>query len=335
MAATIKDIARKTGLGLATISKYINGGNVRKENKALIDSAISELDFTVNEFARGLKSNKSKLIGVVIPQLSEMFTAEIISELESVMRKSGYSVIICDCHLDKKLECKLVDFLLSKRVDGIISMPVNEDGKHLFPALKSKIPVVVFDRLIEPLVTKADFVLADNKMASESAVEHLVLNGHRQIGIIAGPTDNYTAETRLNAFISAAEKHGVTPEHIFRGDYTVQGGFNCMKRILEGESIITAVYATNYFMTLGAIMAMNEHRSEKDREISFIGFDNIELTKLLKPSPCMITQPMKEMGMAIADIMLRRLSGEELQPETSVITLPTSIEIGQSVHSLF
>lgn len=334
MAATIKDIARQTGLGLATISKYINGGNVRPQNKELIDKAIQELDFTVNEFARGLKSNKSRLIGVIIPELSEIFIAQIISVFEDILRMNDYSVIVCDCHSDQKLEHKLVDFLLNKRVDGIICAPVDQSGRHLLRATQKGIPVVVFDRFVQPLMGKVDFVLVDNAEASRQAVECLAKKGHKRIGIIAGPECNYTAAQRLHGYQTAMKLKGLStePELCFAGDYTVEGGFACMKHILENREDITAVYATNYFMTLGAIMAMNEYRSLSGRKISFIGFDNIELTRLLKPSPTMISQPMNDIGTNVAQIMLRRLKDERKDRTTSIITLPTSIVKGQSVY---
>ena len=118
MAATMKDIARRTGLGLATISSYFNGGNVREKNRKKIEEAIEELHYEVNEVARNLKTNATKTIGVVIPELNNTFCAEIISGMEDILRNHGYATMICDCRTDRKLEQEAVDFLLRKRVDG-------------------------------------------------------------------------------------------------------------------------------------------------------------------------------------------------------------------------
>lgn len=104
MAATMKDIARRTGLGLATISSYFNGGNVREKNRIKIEEAIQELHYEVNEVARGLKTNATKTIGVVIPELNNTFCAEIITGMEDVLRSHGYATIVCDCRTDKRLE---------------------------------------------------------------------------------------------------------------------------------------------------------------------------------------------------------------------------------------
>lgn len=162
MPATMKDIARRTGLGLATISKYLNGGHVLEKNRIAIEAAIEELDFTVNEFARNLKTSKSHTIGVVIPELGNLFTTTIVTALEDTLRRHGYGIIISDCRTNERLEKEAVRFLLGKMVDGIINMPVNQGGGHLLPALEKNIPVVLIDRMIPSLSGRVNAVLIDN-----------------------------------------------------------------------------------------------------------------------------------------------------------------------------
>ena len=110
MAATIKDIAKKPGLGLATISSYLNGGNVREKNRLKIEEAIEELHYEVNEVARGLKTNRTKLIGILIPELNNIFCAEIITEVEDILRSHGYATMVCDCRTDANREIEAVEF---------------------------------------------------------------------------------------------------------------------------------------------------------------------------------------------------------------------------------
>ena len=111
MAATIKDIAKKTGLGLATISSYLNGGNVREKNRILIEEAIEELHFEVNEIARGLKTNRTRLIGIIIPELNNPFFAEVVAEMEDILRNHRHATMICDCRTDEKREAEAIEFL--------------------------------------------------------------------------------------------------------------------------------------------------------------------------------------------------------------------------------
>lgn len=330
MAATIKDIAKETGLGLATISKYLNGGNVLEENKAAIEKAIKTLDFRVNEFARGLKTSKSKTIGVVIPELSNLFFTSIITIIEDILRQNGYGVLVCDCRTDEKLEYEAIEFLVNKMVDGIISMPVSKDGGHLRLPLSKEIPVILIDRQVEGL--NVDAVLVDNVAASEHAVHYLLENGHREIGIICGPEHIFTSHQRLLGYSQAFIKKGIFPkgELIGYGGYTVEGGYRCFKELIAGNDNISALFVTNYEMTLGAIIAINELGIKIPEQISLIGFDNMHLAQVVKPKLTVISQPIQKIAESVARIMLKRL-GQNKYDEAEVINLSTELLIGESV----
>ena len=198
MAATMKDIARRTGLGLATISSYFNGGNVREKNRIKIEEAIEELHYEVNEVARGLKTNATRTIGVVIPELNNTFCAEIITGMEDVLRSHGYATIVCDCRTDKKLEREAIEFLIRRRVDGVINMPVDEEGNHLKKFQRTGKPIVLIDRKIQGI--SCDSVLVDNEKAAEDAVRQFIERGHRYIGIIGGPKGIFTAQERMAGY---------------------------------------------------------------------------------------------------------------------------------------
>ncbi|WP_312644176.1 LacI family DNA-binding transcriptional regulator [Hydrogenoanaerobacterium sp.] len=332
MAATMKDIANYTGLGLATISKYFNGGNVLEKNRVAIEQAIKELNFTVNEFARGLKTSKSKTVGVIIPELSNIFVTTIITIIEDILRKKGYGVIVCDCRTDEALERESVQFLVNKMVDGIINMPVCKDGEHLEPALAKNIPVVLIDRMISNLKESVDAVVVDNVSASEKATAHLIENGHQRIGIVIGPRGVFTSQQRLLGYNQAFIKNGLIPdgELVEYSDYTVQGGYESIKLMLACHRDLTAVFVTNYEMTLGAIIAINELGIKLPQELSIIGFDNMQLSQVVKPKLTIITQPLEEIGEQVAEVMLSRLTkNSEYRPE--IITLSTALQLGESV----
>lgn len=332
--ATIKDIAKETGLGLATISKYINGGNVRDKNKIAIDAAIDKLGYTINEFARGLKTSRSHTIGVIIPDLSNIFITTIITVIEDILRKSGYGVIICDCRADKAQECEAVRFLVGKMVDGIINMPVSQNGEHLLPLMKTGTPIVLLDRMIPDLKGHVNAVLVDNVGGSAAAVKMLFDAGHENIGIILGPQDVFTSQQRLLGYNQVLIQNSLQPDRsrIIFSDYSVQGGYESMKLLLS-DNKLTAVFATNYHMTLGAIIAMNELGLSMPDRISFIGFDNMQISQVIRPKPTVITQPLEEIGKNAAEILLSKLSGG---PDTGAksITLSTGISIGESVKNI-
>lgn len=326
----MKDLARATGLGLATISKYINGGNVLEKNKIAIDKAIVELGFTVNEFARGLKTKRSKTIGIVIPELSNVFITSILTVVGDILRSNGYGTLVCDCRTDVAREREAVEFLLSKQVDGIINMPVSRTGEHMLPAVQKSIPVVLLDRMIPELKDRVNAVLVNNTEASAMATNLLLEAGHTNIGIILGPQNIFTSQQRLLGYTQSLIENSLCPEqdNIIYADYSVEGGYEGMKQLLQKE--LTAVFVTNYEMTLGAIMAINELGINIPNDISFIGFDNQQLAKVIKPKLTIVTQPLTEIGKQAANILLRRLSGKEAaDPET--IVLSTKIEEGDSI----
>ncbi len=317
MAATMKDIARATGLGLATISSYLNGGNVREKNRILIEQAIEELHFEVNEVARGLKTNRTKVIGIVIPELNNIFCAEIITEVEDVLRNHGYATMICDCRTDEKREAEAVEFLYHRRVDGLLIMPSGKKGTYLQKFTKAGKPVVMIDRKMQEAA--GDCVLVDNEGAARDAVKRLIQAGHTKIGIIAGPKEVYTAEERLRGYELALKEGGIPKESalVERGNYTIHGGSQGLRKLAQKNPHMTAVFVSNYEMTLGAIIEANELGIAIPEKLSIIGFDNIEFAKASIPRLSIVTQPTREIGRKAADLMLRRLAepGKEKTPD--------------------
>lgn len=334
MAATIKDIAKHTGLGLATISSYLNGGNVRDENRKKIEAAIEELNFEVNEVARGLKTNKTKTIGVVIPELNNIFCTQIITGMEDVLRNHGYATIVCDCRTDKNLEKQAVEFLYRKRVDGIINMPVNADGSHLISFQKANKPIILIDRKINGI--DCDCVLVDNLTAVRNAIQILIENGHTRIGMIGGPVDIFTAQERLLGYKLALMDAGIVPEDqlIEQGDYTINSGVRCLEKLVKRNQDMTAVFVANYEMTMGAVIGVNELGIKIPEELSIIGFDNAEFARACKPKMTIVTQPMEEIARNVAELILKRIEENKEVQQYQILKLQTDIMEGNSIRKL-
>lgn len=335
MAATMKDIARRTGLGLATISSYFNGGNVREKNRIKIEEAIEELHYEVNEVARGLKTNATRTIGVVIPELNNTFCAEIITGMEDILRSHGYATIVCDCRTDKKLEREAVEFLTRRRVDGIINMPVDEEGNHLKRFQKTGKPIVLIDRKIQGI--NCDSVLVDNKKAAEDAVRYFIERGHRNIGIIGGPEEVFTAQERMAGYYKALESAGipVSESLIWHGDYTIQGGVRGLEELVQNNPEMTAVFVTNYEMTMGAMIGVNELGIRIPEQLSMIGFDNLQFARACNPKLTIVAQPTDGIAREVAKVMLNHLENAgETSGELFSEKLETEIIAGKSVRVL-
>ncbi len=333
MSATIKDVARATGLSIATISKYLNGGNVLPVNRERIEEAVRELGFRVNTIARGLKTSRTMTVGVLIPDLMNPFCTTLVSNVESILGRYGYSVMLCDYGRDPLQEAEKVRFLLSKRVDGILAIPQRGwalDGQQ---GEDRGVPVVFVDRAIAGIA--CDTVLVDNRDASYRAVDSLLRRGHRRVGIIAGPLDIYTARERLAGYRAAHENLGLPVDEtlVKRGDYEMEGGYLLMNELLDMQDRPTAVHVTNYHMTLGAVMAINERNVRLPEDLSFIGFDNLNLASVVKPTLTIVVQPMEQLAQTAAAVLLKRMAGDRAGfPE--VYRLPTELVEGESVRSL-
>lgn len=333
IAATIKDVAKYTGLSIATISKYINGGNVLDNNKKMIDEAIKALDFKVNEIARGLKTNKTMTIGVLIPDFNNVFFTSIVSNIENVLIQNGYSTIICDYKKNTKLEKEKFNFLINKQVDGIIIIPQGDNSQLIVKQIENNTPVVLVDRALEGV--ECDTILVDNMNASYSAVEYLITRGHKNIGIISGPDNLFTAIERLKGYIRVHEDYSMRVDRslVRKGDNEIESGYRCLNELLDLKTPPTAVFVTNYEMTLGAIMALNERNTKIPDELSVVGFDNLHMSRIVKPSLSIVVQPMEQIGEIAANMMLRRLRGD-MSNYPSMLRLKTELMINQSVKDL-
>jgi LacI family transcriptional regulator len=309
---TIKDVSKLSGLAYATISKYLNGGNVLPENREKIEAAIKELNFTVNEFARGLKTNKSNTVGIIIPDIGNVYVAHTIPIIVDELRKNGYATIICDSRSDHEREKELVNFSMAKRVDGIINMPVGADGSHLNSAFENEIPVVLLDRVVTDCIGRVDAVLVDNMRAAQDATACLIEHGHTEIGVIAGPRDVTTAMDRLSGYISMLKKHRleVKDSLIEYTDYSIESGYRACKRLLNNNRSMTALFTANYDVTVGAMMAVNERGIPVPGGLSVFGFDDMPFAQVIKPHLSVIAQPICEIGKNAARMLLDRMSGK-------------------------
>ncbi len=310
VAATIKDVARHAGLSIATISKYINGGHVLDVNRLLIDRAVEELGFKVNGMARSLKTSKTMTVGVLIPDLESIFCTSIVSNVENVLQDAGYSTLICDYRQDPDMERRKLSFLADRQIDGLLMLPLGNDPGLLEPLRALNIPCVLIDRPVRG--AECDTILVDNLNASYAAVEHLVIQGHRRIGIIRGPKAIHTAEERYTGYARVHADYNLPIERalVRDGGYSMEGGYYQVNALLEMDVPPTALFVTNYEMTLGAIMALNERNVRIPEELSFIGFDNHSLTRLVKPLLSIVVQPIRQIGEMAAQTLLRRMRGD-------------------------
>ncbi|MCI8774348.1 MAG: LacI family transcriptional regulator [Lachnospiraceae bacterium] len=336
MPATIRDIKEKTGLSLATISKYLNGGNVLPENRVRIEAAIKELHYEVNEIARGLVTNRTRTVGVVVYSVESLFNGTLLHHIGNALRKEKYGILICDSCNDEKIEAENIRFLMHKKVDGIIIVPVSRNAKFLKPAQDAGVPVVLLDRTFR--TSEFDCIRIDNRMAAFRAVNILLEHNHRKIAVICSDNENeYTGYERYKGYLDAMEQAGieVPPQYQKTGRHSIEFGQNSMRELLRLEDRPTAVFMSNYEITLGAVMALNESGMQCPEDISMLGFDDLILSHLVKPQMHMVVQPMKEMSEKAVEILLHHVRSKNKKEDIPVeIIMGTRIREGNSVVRL-
>lgn len=312
MAVTIKDLARETGLASSTISAYLNGTKVREDNAEKIKQAILKLGYIRNEYARGLKTHKSKTIGVLIPELSSMFSTTIITEIEEKLREQGYGIIVCDCRSNLVREKEAIKFLISKMVDGIIILPISQKEDIFTPCIENNIPVVSFDRMINS--KKVSNVIINNREISYKATKKLLNENNKNIVIINGSEEVYTAKERYLGYKKAMEEANLYSEkYLYLGGLSIEGGYNAVKNAIKDLKKVDAFFVTNYDMTIGAIMAINEEGLKIGGDINLIGFDITDISKLFSPSLVSVVQPLALIGDRTAKVMLDMIEKHNVQ----------------------
>jgi LacI family transcriptional regulator len=313
--ATLKDVAKRSGLSVGTVSRYINGMDIKEKNRLKVEEAIRFFDFHVNQIARTLKTNRTHTVGVVIPNLKDIYATTIIKSIEEELYACGYNIFVCDASDSVQIETEKIEILQEKMVDGLILYPVTEDLRHLSSAfsnaLSKKTPCVVLD--VQSHGCDCDHVLVDNADAAKTATEYLIRRGHRKIAVITGKSGYYTADQRLNGYQSALREAGIPlqNEYVKAYGFTEKDGYDSFVSLMRADAPPTALLVCNYYTTIGAMKAAYELELPIPERVSLIGYDSLGVSQITRPALTLVVQPMEEMGRAAARLLYRRMSGDD------------------------
>ena len=255
--ATIKDVAKMAGVSTTTVSHVINKTRfVAQETESLVLQAIKDLNYSPSAVARSLKVNTTKSIGMIVTTSEAPYFAEIIHTVEEHCYRQGYSLFLCNTQNNAEKIKNHLEMLAKKRVDGILVMCSEyfPDSLNLLYSFEN-IPMVVMDW--GPNV-HTDIIQDNSFDGGYLATKHLIENGHKYIGIIAGELTKTTAKTRYEGFIHAMKEAGLTvnPNWVMEGFFEPEDGYECMNKILSQDNLRTAVFCCNDVMALGAISAI-------------------------------------------------------------------------------
>ena len=316
--ATIKDVARTANVSMATVSKYINGGNVREENAEAIRKAIAALDYRTNLFARNLKSQRNRSIGILLPDMNAPFYGNVVMALDKAIRELGYHSLISCYGSNHGLERDNLRFLITNGIDGLVYIPENLSSDEFYElTANSSIPTVQVDRIVQGITS--DAVLVDNSESVYTAISRLIEGGHRRIAIINGPSSVFSAKERLVGYLRALSAHGILYDDALvisdQNDFAT--GYHGCEKLLKLADPPTAVFTTNYNITIGFITAARERNIRIPNDMDVFGFDCSEICTMMRPPLPVVHQPEQEIGQTAANYLIDRLNGYSGEPRVS------------------
>ena len=308
--ATIKDVARMAGVAPSTISKYINGGNVRKENIEPIEKAIAALEYRANPYARSLKTGHNRSVGVLIPDMIASFYGNVVMSLARAVREQDYHCLISSYSSNHGMERDNLKFLLTCGIDGLIYAPEDLSADE-FNELTAHcgIPIVLIDRLIPGV--EIDAVLVDNAEVVYEAVSKLLEKGHTRVAIITGPKSVYTAKERMVGYLRSLSDAGIlyNEELVISGKNEFATGYRGFEKLMKLPEPPTAIIATNDDITTGVVTALHEHGNQLAGKVEVFGFDRVDVCSMVKPPLPVVQQPEQSIGRIAAQYLLERIDG--------------------------
>jgi len=329
--ATMKDVADRAGVSTATVSHVING--TKKLSPATTErvlTAIREIGYNPNTLAKSLRSGQTRLIGVLVEDIRGMPVPDIVAGIGDVLNKAGYRMLLADLHLLEQLYNRYeqigvyrtrindaVSLLLSSRVEGIIYVGMHD--RHLD---------FLFDPADKPLVfayshgtARDTFVTYANLDSAAEMTTHLIRMGHTRIAVIAGHPHSYPTMKRLNGFQLAFQRAGLSiPDgYILYGDWEYRSGYEKAKEFLSLNPRPTAIFAMNDLMAAGAMHAITEAGLRIPEDISVVGFDNREISKVLQPALTTVAIPTRQIGVRAAMCLLEHIQNPNAVPGREIL----------------
>lgn len=328
---TIVEVAKRAGVSIATVSNVIRG--TKRVSPALqqrVQAAVRELDYYPNEIARSLKVKQTRMLGIVVPDITNPFFPEIVRGAEDIAFEREYFLVTANTDEQIGRERRIVSALRSYRADGILlaSAPGKDIG-HIRRTIEAGLPVVCLDRPVSGADT--DAVLLDNVRGSRECVRHLIRMGHRRIGLITGQLKTEIARERLRGYevaLREADIH-VDPALVMEGDFREESGYRLGKLLLKKRLGVTAIFACNGVMTLGVLKTFEEQGIRCPEDMALATFDDLVVDRSFHPHLTAVVQPSYEIGARAATILIDRIEGK-LNGRPSVVRIVPTLVVRES-----
>ena len=330
---TIKDIANALNISAAAVSKALhNDSRISEKTKKAVKQVAEKLNYQPNHLASALRKGKSNLVGVIVPRTNSNFFSSVIQNIEEVLNKEGYNIIITQSNESFKKECDSIDTLLFTQVDGIIASMANEttDLKYYEKVKAKGIPLILFDRGENDL--DVDYIGIDDYNSSHIIVEHLVNQGCKRIAHIGGYKRTRIFNNRIRGYIDALKKHDLplNNELLIESSLTIEDGKKRMLELLALKDKPDAVYVASDYAALGALQTLKEKHIKIPEDIALVGFGDEPFTAVVTPSISTINQHSAEIGKQAAQTFLSYTNKKPIKQTLNKIILDAKLIIRES-----
>ena len=319
-SATLADVARAVGVSLKTASRVLNDSpELRPSTAARVREAMARLGYQPNELARGLKANRSAAIAMIVPNLTDPFTATVVQAVQSVARDKGYVVMLASSGGDVATEVSELQVMARRQIDGVILVAANSRKSNVKFLLDKNIPVVVLDEPIRG--EKVDSITVPNRKAACAATQHLLGHGYRRILAVGARPYLFTCNERVSGYRTAMKHAGVSTTELLvahEKDFAPEA----LSTLLCGTNSVEAIFSLNWVCTMLVLRALNVLAKRISEDVALISFDDFELADMIGTGLTVVRQPSRELGHEAAKVLFERMA-EKRAGAPRKIVLPT------------
>jgi len=311
VGATMKDVAEKAGVSTATVSRALmSPEKVSAATRQKVDEAVIAVGYSPHAMVRHPRRSESRTILVIVPDICDPFFSEIIRGVESVAAEEGYLVLIGDCAHQNRQESAFLNLVMTRQIDGMVLLGSQVPFETGPEEQRSLPPMVMANEFAPDLALPT--VHIDNLTAAFEAVNHLLKLGHERIACVAGPQEMPLCQYRLQGYIQALQRNGIRldPRYIVRGDFTFDAGSRALKQLMRLPQPPDALFCHSDIMALGAMAQAKIMGLRVPKDLSLIGFDDIELSRYSDPQLTTIAQPRFNIGREAMNLLLEQLQGK-------------------------
>ncbi|MGZ9586060.1 LacI family DNA-binding transcriptional regulator [Paenibacillus marinisediminis] len=327
---TIYDIAKKANCSAMTVSRVINNtGRISDKTRQRVKAIMEEMNYVPNAMARSLVLQETKLLSLLISDITNPFYTTLARGAEDAAKRLGYRLMFSNSDEDTVKESEYVDTVLSARVDGVIIAPAGDSSlPHLEKLRSHNIPFVLVDREVPGI--DSDSVLGDSKEGTRRLIEHLLELGHKHIALLNGSLQISTARLREQGYVETLRLHQIeiNPQYICEVGYAHSDGDNAVSALLELNPRPTAIFAANNFIALAAIRALRARGLEVPRDMSVVCFDDMEADYVIDPFLTVSSQPAYDFGSMSMQMLVDRIQGTA--HDWREVVLPSKLVIRHS-----